>query len=294
MKYIQQFYKEADYNRKSKKIQPFLDPIRVGRYFILTRIAALLKKPIPWRAKLFFNQTMTGIFPEPVFSFLYFHHFIEEDVTRMILKYVKPGQTFLDLGSHIGYFSVLASFQVGEKGHVFAFEATPSTFEILKENTKNLKNVTAVNCAVWSEETKINFLDYGSFYSSCNSFTEGKLSSKILKAASPKKIKIQAVSIDDYCKEHKLVPNFVKIDVESAEYQALEGMKKTILKYKPIISVEIGDKEIKGIKTTRDCINFLENLGYKYYSLEGKKFIKHKIQKDYKSCFGNILFLPQG
>ena len=59
---------------------------------------------------------------------------------RMEIGYLqqtlKPGQTFLDLGSYIGYYSLQAARLVGGAGRVLAVEAEPSTFRILQENIR--------------------------------------------------------------------------------------------------------------------------------------------------------------
>jgi len=58
---------------------------------------------------------------------LYQYGFFEEGLTRAIIEKLRPGDTFVDIGAHVGYYTILASLLVGAEGHVVAFEPTPRT-----------------------------------------------------------------------------------------------------------------------------------------------------------------------
>jgi len=51
-----------------------------------------------------------------------------------MIEIMKPGMVFFDVGAHYGYYSLLGSELVGEKGVVYSFEPIKSTFNILKNN----------------------------------------------------------------------------------------------------------------------------------------------------------------
>ena len=104
---------------------------------------------------------MTVAFPEPVSLLLYRYGYFEEELTSMVLEYLKPGMTFFDVGTHFGYFTLLASSTVGERGAVHSFEPTPSTFKVLRENVSGRANVRVFNVAMYSEEGQLPFNDYG-------------------------------------------------------------------------------------------------------------------------------------
>jgi len=283
----------VSFSKKSHLAQFLTKPTKILKYLAFTRISFLTKKGIPWHGKLFFNKEISGVFPDVVFSYIYLYGYSEEGLTTMVLNYLRPGMTFLDIGAHIGYYSMLASVVVGEKGKVYSFEPTPSTYKMLVSNVSELGNVVVNPYAAWSETEEINFLDYGPLYAACNSFTEARLSEKDLKKIKPKCLTVSAVSLDDYCQMMRVKPDFVKIDTESAEYQVLKGMEKTILKYKPIITIEIGDKNSPHTKGSKSNIAFLESLGYiPYEYLEGK-IKKHSPKRDYSFVYDNILFLPK-
>ena len=80
----------------------------------------------------------------------------EQFETEVFKKEIEKGDTVLDLGSHIGYYTLIAAELVGEKGKVFAFEPEPTNFVLLKKNIKinNYQNVIPVQKAVSNKNGK--------------------------------------------------------------------------------------------------------------------------------------------
>lgn len=243
------------------------------------------------RIKTFFGEKMNVILPEVVSSYLYQYSFFEEGLTKMVLNNLKKDMVFFDIGTHYGYFSLLASKLVGGNGQVHSFEPTPSTFNILKENLGNKNNVFLNNIAVWSKESKMDFQDYGIKYSAFNSFYDVRLDAATLNKIKLKKYKIKTICIDKYVKEKKIIPNFIKIDAESAEFEIIKGMGRTIKKYHPIISIEVGDQDIKGVIKCKKIVQYLLNKRYCSFEYNKGKIRKHKIKNKYE--YDNILFLPK-
>ncbi len=73
----------------------------------------------------------------------------EPNLTRFIEKRMRPGDTFVDVGANIGYFSLLAASLVGPKGKVVSIEASPSIFEMLNDHLRfnHVRNVHTINAA---------------------------------------------------------------------------------------------------------------------------------------------------
>lgn len=258
----------------------------------LELISLWFNRPVRIKAKTFWNDEMLIIIPEGVSLFICRYGFFEEGLTRMILEYLKPGMAFFDIGSHFGYYTLLGSVLVGNEGRVYSFEPVPSTFNILKANVSNKDNVFLNNCAVLFEKKKVLINDYGIKYSALNSIYNARLPQDILLKLKTKEYKVESISIDDYVKHNAIIPNFIKIDVESSEYEVLLGMEKTIAKFHPIISIEVGDMGVKGVSTSKDLINFLVNKNYQPYEFKDGKILQHALKENqYPS--DNILFLPE-
>ena len=70
------------------------------------------------------------------------------------------GGVFLDVGAHVGKYTVMVSKIVGSTGLVVAVEPHPENFRVLKRNIKlnNLKNVVAYNLAAWNKICTLSFL----------------------------------------------------------------------------------------------------------------------------------------
>ena len=80
----------------------------------------------------------------------------EPHLTRPFQRLLSPGDVFVDVGAHIGYYTLLASKLVGPEGHVYALEPTRTTYEALCANLalNDVANVTALCVAAGAEERR--------------------------------------------------------------------------------------------------------------------------------------------
>jgi len=258
---------------------------------ILTYLASWLEIPFEIKTETFWNEKMYVVIPEIISLDIYRHGFYEEGLTRMILEYLTAGMVFFDIGAHFGYFTLLGSAVVGNSGQVHAFEPIPHTFDILKKNVSGRCNVSLNNYAVYSKEDVFFINDYGIKYSAFNSLYNARLSQNIVSRVKAKKHKVKSVSVDSYVDSTGAVPDFVKIDAESSEYEILLGMQKTIKRYHPMISVEVGDMAVKGASTSSTLINFLVNTGYKPYEYDRGRILTHTLKRT-QYRYDNLLFIP--
>jgi FkbM family methyltransferase len=143
---------------------------------------------------------------------------VETDLIKSILK---PGMTVVDIGANIGYYSLLASKCVGEKGNVFCFEPAPSNFSFLKKNieTNNAKNIVAVQKAVSNQEGTLELFMDEHLSGGHQIFNSGMKS---------KSVTVETISVDEFFENENINIDLLKIDIEGAEMFALQGMKKTL------------------------------------------------------------------
>ena len=248
-----------------------------------------LSKSATRKVRLVWGDEMTVVYPEIASLGIARYGFFGEGLTRMLLIHLKPGMTFFDVGAQLGYFTLLAAWLVGESGHVHSFEPTPSTFALLELNARSKPNIHLNRVAVASGSGTAVFNDYGPSFSAFNSIYDAKLPEQA-GPADPDRFEIETISIDQYLAETDVVPDFVKIDAENADYDILTGMEETLKKHQPVMSVEVGDMDIAGVPPSRDIVRLLVDYGYQPYEHRDGHILTHEPQEQYEH--GDLLFLP--
>lgn len=213
----------------------------------------------------FWGGRFSGVLPEAVSTLVWRFGYFDQYVSLTLLKFLKPGGVFLDIGAHFGFFSLLASHLVGPDGKVVSIEAMPSTFGFLKANieaNKSYDNVTLVEGAAFNQEDELEFSDFGLVASSLNS-AFGVRAKNALTRHEPKKVRVKARKADAIVEDLGLRQiDLIKIDAESSEKYVLAGLKDTLIRDKPAVVVEVGDIGIEGGFPSSDIIDFLRPLGY--------------------------------
>jgi FkbM family methyltransferase len=117
--------------------------------YLLLLVAVRLRGPILMEGTLPGGSRLNCQLPDVVQLYIFLFGVWEPDITAFVRKRLSAGDTFCDVGSHVGYYSLLASAQVGPAGRVIAIEASPSIFQQLQENLvrNSAANVRAVNVA---------------------------------------------------------------------------------------------------------------------------------------------------
>ncbi len=166
-------------------------------------------------------------------------HSSEIRLARYLIRNLHPNDSFLDVGAHYGYFSLLAAQLVGGKGRVTAFEASPATFRVLEKNTAGTPNITAINKAVSDQTTELSFFEFPNLYSEYNTIDVSQFKDKPwLEKYQPSEIRIQADTLDNLLTGQEVIPSIIKIDVEGAEFQVVSGAKDFLENHSPIVIME--------------------------------------------------------
>ena len=252
---------------------------------------ASFREPVRAGVKTFWGDYLNVTLPETVSIQIAFQGYYEKDLTHVLIECLEPGMTFIDIGAHYGYFTLLAAKIVGEAGAVHSFEPTLETYRLLIENVAGRTNVTVNNKAVYSKTTELPFRQFGADHSAFNSLFEPRLDPADVEHLGMTTETVAAVSIDDYVAATGIIPNFVKIDAESAERFILEGMQETLKRHRPMFTLEVGDGDLKGVATSHDLVKYACSFGYRPFTSRMGMIMPHQIQTRYS--FDNILFLPR-
>jgi len=160
----------------------------------------------------------------------------EINLIRFITDLVKPGETILDVGAWIGPLTFLFSYLVGKTGRVHAFEPAPKSFSLLKGYTinNNVDNICLYNMAVSSVANSVMLSSPSPISDIATILKPNNLENPRIEATEYKfQQKCKCITIDEFCSNQSIHPDGIKIDVEGAEGNVLEGSIKTIEKYHP-------------------------------------------------------------
>ncbi len=149
----------------------------------------------------------------------------------------------MDIGAHVGKYSVRLAKQCR---WVYSFEPNPFTREALEANIRlnGEKNVTILPYACWNTNSIQHLSLTGP-------------SSRLSEREAPGTIEVKTVPMDEVVSESEEI-ELVKIDVEGAEYPVLQGMKRTLAKWKPRLIIEVHQWSGQG----EEIESFLQNYGY--------------------------------
>jgi FkbM family methyltransferase len=182
----------------------------------------------------------------------------------------KQGDIVVDVGAHIGKYTIIASKRVGANGKVIAIEAHPGNYEMLNRNIKlnGLTNVTTLNYAVYSKESKIRLYmpdeEFG--YTMHHSIMFSYLSPKYsLKGKENEKfIEVNANTLDNLLQKNGISRevNWIKIDVEGAEFEVLKGATEILSNSKDIcLLIEVHNPY--DTNHYKQIIDFLKHYNFK-------------------------------
>jgi len=173
---------------------------------------------------------------------------------------IKPGAVVFDIGANVGFFSLLAAVLAGIKGKVYAFEPLPRNVLFLRKHAalNQLDTIEVFEAAVSDHSGEATF-DQGA------STAMGHL-------ADSGELKVKMVCLDDMLSEGKInPPDFIKVDVEGAEFLALSGARKLLAEYHPILFLDTHNREAH-----QATIRLLKDFGYHFDVLDGKPIAETK------------------
>ena len=201
-----------------KKITKLLEGTGIGKIKPLFRIYALLlsllkpKIVMTEGSKIYLDKNdslLLSIYPN-----------FEPAETKLVKYCVKKNMVTVDAGAYIGYFTLLMSKLVGEKGSVHAFEPGRENFNLLEKNVylNNYKNVILNNSALSNKSGTTKLFISG----------ENPQDHRIVENEKSKKWEfVKTITLDRYFRNNQKV-DFIKMDIQGAEIFALEGAKRIL------------------------------------------------------------------
>ena len=162
----------------------------------------------------------------------------EPAVQEALARLLRPGDTFYDIGANVGLFTVIGARLVGPGGDVLAFEPHPETARALRHNValNAFTQVTVIEAAAWREQGRTDLVVRGEPTSARLADVQGR-------GGAESSVPVRLVAIDDLVREGVVrPPAVVKMDIEGAEIEALQGMARTLDDWRPTVICEMHDR----------------------------------------------------
>lgn len=180
---------------------------------------------------------------------------------------IKPGDTCIDIGANLGYYTTRMSKLVGTSGKVYAIEPIPLFGRIWTGNVKPRKNkqVQLYGFALGEKECMVQM----GIPEKNGRIHHGM--TKITNSANEHYTKFFDVPMknpDALFKDLQRL-DFVKCDVEGYEFMVFSNFTKTLQKFKPLVQTELG-----GAENRQNVIALFESLGYSLHLLQNNTLVK--------------------
>ena len=253
-------------------------PWGVGQRFIWSQIC---RPYLNWHqfsavTPTFFGSSVTCNVADLIQAHIYYFGQWEPSLTAFLARRLRIGDTFIDVGANIGYFSLLASSLVGPEGNVIAIEASPSIYEQLVGNIKrnSVKNIRAVNVAASDHHGAVDIY---------RGAAGNQGSTSLVKAlGTTKEATVQAVPLDQIISNSELSTcRVIKIDIEGSELPVLECIINRIKDFSSDVNivVELTRPEFDTGHTANRVIENFKDAGFFCYYLDNEFSISRYLGK---------------
>lgn len=223
---------------------------------------------------------------------LWFHREWDRPVKVVLESLLAPGDTYIDLGANIGYFTLLASRLVGPGGTVVAIE--PSV-RALRKLTSHLwlnrcENVLLISCAAGNHWSR----------GELGLATESNIGGSAIVVNRQHPTVTEAVwlaPLDDLVQGLSLKPKLIKLDLEGFEFAALNGAQQLISQSLPWIVCEVTEKLLRKFdSSTEQLFSLLQELGYHPFRLSLNSAHPAWESVDWQMCAAveqqDVVFVP--
>lgn len=170
----------------------------------------------------------------------------------------KRGDIVVDVGAGVGEELMVFSHAVGPKGTVYAIEAHPFTFSVLKHNNEQngFRNTVLLNCAISDENGFIHIED-----------SDVSLANRVVYNGDQNTIKVKAVTIHTLIEEHKIKQiDFLKVNIEGAEQLLIKGIGSSISKIRNVAischDFRYHQEGVEFFRTKKLVVEYLNDSGF--------------------------------
>ncbi len=183
---------------------------------------------------------------------------------RAFADAITQGAVIYDVGANVGIYSLIASLRVGVTGRVYAFEPLDQNLRYLRRHImlNNALNCTVIETAISNKE-------------GTRRFSAAARESSMAKLSPDGEILVPSTTLDSciYGEKRLRPPDILKIDVEGAEREVLDGSTRALSEFHPKVFLEI-----HGTQLHAECRAFLLAKGYEVQEGYGQLAATWKMQ----------------
>jgi len=265
-------------------------------YFFRHGLAKIPYAPVPVRIKVseteevaFWWSYIVPFFDADRGFFDYWGHDLGD--IRYLWRILRPGMVFLDIGAHHGLYSLVAAKRLGADSTVVAFEPSQNEFRRLRLHLRlnGMRSVRAEPVALGATSSNQKFFQIISGDNTRGGLRPPASSDRVLETL------VETACLDDYLRRRAVNRvDLVKLDVEGAELEVLQGASIVLAKFRPIFIFEVLDAttQVWGY-SAREIVLMFQKFDFQIFEaqLDGS-IVPHEV-KDHYPEVRNYLAVPK-
>ena len=191
----------------------------------------------------------------------------EQSTMRFFECVLRPGDTVVEVGGHIGYVSMHFARLVEEAGRVVVFEPGENNRIYLRKNVAPLPHVQIVEAAASDQDGTAEFFEESltgqnnSLFEDYHRFEQSR--AHAYSSQRYRRRRVDTVRLDTFLPHAGIRPDLIKIDVEGAECLVLAGATQVLAEERPALMVEVTQK-------ASEVLELLSGFGYVFFTPEGR------------------------
>lgn len=195
----------------------------------------------------------------------------EPETSQFVASVLREGDTFVDVGAHVGYFSMLAATLVGPGGRVLSFEPEAENFRHLQEHARlnGFAQVQAINQAVGDAEGTAEFFVNADNDGGHALWDVGLHGFNRKSRLAPQRRQVRVTTLDRVLADEPVPPRLIKIDAEGCEQRVLQGARGLLQRTPvPFVVCEVNHFGLECMGASEASLRqWMLDLGYDVFAL---------------------------
>jgi FkbM family methyltransferase len=243
-------------------------------------VKPLLRSGATLQARTRFGARMRVQFPDTIQTYIYFFGVWEPAITAYLEATLAPGDTVIDIGANVGYDTLLAAHCVGPGGRVFAIEASPRMFALLRDNLalNDATCVEAFNAAVCAKAGDVAvYLHDGS-----NLGATTIVPAVAARRGAVLEAVVRGRPLADIVPEEAILSaRIIKIDVEGAEFPVVRGFVDLLprLSHRTELLIEVSAEALHDHSSSvEEFLGIFRSAGFSPFAIDNRYSVDMYLQ----------------